>query len=168
MLARHVLLLVAIVFACDSTVTDAPPAAPQAEPLVCGLHHAQITAAMTTLSTCTGRATAAVAAKTEPTSCAAERAVVTATTEDFLECIDKQNAGGGMDGAVAKMGEFADRICACPDQPCADKVTVELTKWGEAMQVEQGKDPKLTPQQQAAIEKAATRLAECMTKTMSK
>jgi hypothetical protein len=40
-------------------------------------------------------------------------------------CKDKSD---GVD-TLAKMSEFKDRICACKDKPCTDRITAEMTKW---------------------------------------
>jgi hypothetical protein len=39
--------------------------------------------------------------------------------------------GGGSDDTTAKLGEFKDRMCKCADKACADKVTDDMTKWGQ-------------------------------------
>ncbi|HEY0988304.1 MAG TPA: hypothetical protein VGD80_14675, partial [Kofleriaceae bacterium] len=38
--------------------------------------------------------------------------------------------GGGSD-VVAKMGEFKERMCACKDKACSDKVTEDMGKWSQ-------------------------------------
>lgn len=40
---------------------------------------------------------------------------------------------GGAD-VVAKMGEFKDRMCACKDKACGDKVSDDMIKWSSEVQ----------------------------------
>src|SRR4051812_20680135 len=41
--------------------------------------------------------------------------------------------GKGAGDAIAKMASFRDQMCKCVDKVCADSVTDDLTKWGQAM-----------------------------------
>ena len=43
-------------------------------------------------------------------------------------CAKKTGAGD----AVAKLTAFKERMCACSDRACADKVSGELRDWGKA------------------------------------
>jgi hypothetical protein len=60
---------------------------------------------------------------------------------------------------VAKTKEFTDKICACKDMDCAQKVTEEMQKWAE-----ENKDAQGTESQAKEIEAETKRLTECMTK----
>lgn len=71
--------------------------------------------------------------------------------------------------AVIKIKTYSDQMCACKDAACAEKITNEMTTWGQAMAKKyEGKDEgKPSEAQTKAIEAATTRLAECMTKLMA-
>jgi hypothetical protein len=167
-LANVVLL---VVLACDSKPqADGKSTPTPEEPVLCGLHQAQANEAMLALSKCTAKATALAAeAKTEPATCDDERTHLAAANETYLECIDKQSGGAdGLGAAVQKMKGFADAMCECKDKACADKVTAEMVKYGEAMSKKfEGKgEPKIGEEHQKQIEEAMKRLTDCMVKTM--
>jgi hypothetical protein len=63
---------------------------------------------------------------------------------------------------VAKTKEFTDKICACKDMDCAQKVTKEMQEWAE-----QNKDAQGTESQAKEIEAETKRMGECMTKLAS-
>jgi len=49
-----------------------------------------------------------------------------------------------IDQALVEMEGFRDKMCACRDQPCSDKVEADRKAWGEAMR-ERFRDSKLQP-----------------------
>jgi len=67
---------------------------------------------------------------------------------------------------MAKMQEFADRMCACKTKDCAQHVSDDLTKWGQEMAQHALKEDK---PDEAVVKQFTTvveRFANCMTKTM--
>src|SRR4051794_15982872 len=52
--------------------------------------------------------------------------------------------GGGAGNAIAKMTEFKDKMCACKDKACTEKVTEEMTKWGQEQAKSADKDMKMS------------------------
>jgi hypothetical protein len=75
--------------------------------------------------------------------------------------------GGGMDDAPEKMREMSDRMCACRDKACADRVQDEFTKWGTEMarnaEVDVGAQNDEDTKQ---IAEAMKSYNDCMTKAM--
>lgn len=78
-------------------------------------------------------------------------------------------ADADIKAALTKVKTLADDMCACKDKACADKVTTELTSWGEAMAKKYvGKqEPEPNEAQKKELEAHATRLGECMMKVMA-
>ncbi len=101
----------------------------------------------------------------------------TASDDQFAKCV----SGGGGDGddkkakhdkgssdgaaAVAKMGEFADQMCACKDAACAKKVSDDMTAWGQELM--KNNPPKPTPEEQKQGEEKSKMLSDCMQKAMA-
>lgn len=69
--------------------------------------------------------------------------------------------------AIAKMDEFAKKMCACKDKACADKVNADMTRWGTEMAKKTDSGGKLDDASMKRMTDAATRYGECMTKTMT-
>jgi hypothetical protein len=77
--------------------------------------------------------------------------------------------GGGAGEAMAKMGEFKDKMCACKDAKCAQGVQEEMTKWSQEMAKNAG-DKKPEPMSEEDTKKyteATTKMAECAQTAMS-
>lgn len=68
---------------------------------------------------------------------------------------------------LAKMEQFATKMCACKDKACADKVNNEMTKWGEEMAKKAKPSSKPSPDLAKKAADFMTRYAECMTKVMT-
>ena len=76
--------------------------------------------------------------------------------------------GGGAGEAMAKMGEFKDKMCACKDAKCATGVQEEMTKWSQEMAKSAG-DKKPEPMSEEDTKKYTentTAMAECAQKAM--
>jgi hypothetical protein len=68
--------------------------------------------------------------------------------------------------SMAKMEEFANKMCACNDVTCANGVSDEMTRWSQEMAGKQKRSPKMT---KADLERATaigTRMGGCMQKAM--
>lgn len=66
-------------------------------------------------------------------------------------------AGCGDAGAVGEVHAWADRACACRDEPCAAKVREEFTRWVETQRSVRG-----SRTERVAIEDEAKRLFTCV------
>ena len=75
-----------------------------------------------------------------------------------------KGGGGSLGDMMAKMTEFKDKMCACADSPCAQKVSDEMTKWSTDM----AKDMKEPPKMSVEDTKKATEIGEAMGKCMQK
>src|SRR4029079_12222914 len=65
--------------------------------------------------------------------------------------------------ASAKMTEFRDRMCACKDKACADKVNDDLTKWTQ----EQAKEAKATEEDNKKMMQMSEEMRKCMQKIIT-
>ena len=79
----------------------------------------------------------------------------------------KKNDSG--EQAVAKMGEYADRMCACRanDKPCADAIQADMTRW--AAEIAKTSSANQRPPSEATMRRLTEhgqRYSECMTKAM--
>ncbi len=83
-------------------------------------------------------------------------------------CPDKNNPERQIRMAVVKMSEYADKMCACKDKACADRVNEELTRWSTEMARDAGQVRDHKPDEEAMkkMVDAGTRYGECMTKVM--
>jgi hypothetical protein len=72
----------------------------------------------------------------------------------------------GSKQALAKMKEFADKLCACHDAKCAQDVTDEMTKWSQEMAKDSQEPPKMSDEEMKQATDIGQRMGECMTKAM--
>lgn len=75
--------------------------------------------------------------------------------------------GGAMDtdALITKMQAFTDQLCACKDQPCAQHVSEDMSKWAEE-QAKNSAPPKLTDDQTKRITDISQRMGTCMQQAM--
>jgi hypothetical protein len=84
----------------------------------------------------------------------------------YLGRVPALTAKGGVEAAIEMVILFSDRMCACKDKACADKVNEDYTKWG----MEMAKDARPSDARNVSVEdtrrmtEAATRYSECYTK----
>lgn len=71
-----------------------------------------------------------------------------------------------LDTAIAEMKGFRDKMCACVDAACTQKVADEMTAWGEEMQKKLGDKPTFSEDQQKQLQAIGQQMGECMMKTM--
>jgi hypothetical protein len=77
----------------------------------------------------------------------------------------KKKGGGDM---VAKMKEFSEKMCACPDKKCADGVESDYRKWvGETTKSAGNQAPAQSKEEADAFGQAATSYANCTQKKMA-
>ena len=70
--------------------------------------------------------------------------------------------------AMAKMSEFADRMCQCTAKPCADRVQEDMTRWSTEMAAKASRND--SPPDEATLKKMTEigqRYGECMTTAMT-
>jgi hypothetical protein len=74
---------------------------------------------------------------------------------------------GGAGEAMAKMGEFKDKMCACKDKKCADGVQDEMNKWSAENAKSAGDKPEKPDEKtMKEMQDVGTKYGECMAKAM--
>jgi hypothetical protein len=91
---------------------------------------------------------------------------VETSTKKLTECETKLG-GSPMAVAIAKMQEFTSEMCACKDSACAQRVSDEMTKWGQSM-AQSGRDMDMRPTEDETkqIADITKQMTDCMTKAM--
>ena len=75
---------------------------------------------------------------------------------------------GGAGEAMAKMGEFKDKMCACKDKKCADDVQDQMNKWSAESAKSAGDKPEKPDEKtMKEMQDVGTKYGECMAKAMS-
>jgi hypothetical protein len=75
-------------------------------------------------------------------------------------CPHKSSNDSG--AAIARMGEFKDKMCACKTPACASDVTTEMTKWSQEMTKAQGdKPPAMSGEDTKKLTAISEELAKC-------
>lgn len=91
----------------------------------------------------------------------------------FLAALSLMSAAGckkkgGAGDAIAKMTDFKDQMCKCADKACADKVTEQMTKWGQDMAKEGGdKAAAISEDDTKKMAAVTEEMTKCMTKAMT-
>ncbi len=107
---------------------------------------------------------------------AARECVAAATTEDALAaCGPKfQLAKRGVfadhtssAAAFTAMNKFRGEMCACKDSACAQKVSEDMTRWGQQMAKEEPDPPKLTEEDTRRFTQLGEALGKCMQAAMA-
>lgn len=80
--------------------------------------------------------------------------------EDEIKACERKLDGG--DDQLEAMIQFKDKICACNDKQCADKVTQEMTVWANSH-----KDGKLSEDDTAKATKIGEEMGKCVTRIYS-
>ena len=78
----------------------------------------------------------------------------------------KKKGGGDAGEAMAKMGEFKDKMCKCSDKACADGVQAEMTKWSSDMAGKAKKDEKVDEATMKKMTELGEEYGKCMAKAM--
>ncbi|HEY1551034.1 MAG TPA: hypothetical protein VGG28_24565 [Kofleriaceae bacterium] len=71
-------------------------------------------------------------------------------------------AGPSVESMIAKMGEFKDKLCACPDQTCAEGIGDEMKTWTQDLAKQGVKDPHLTDAQAKRLGDIRDAFGTCM------
>jgi len=69
--------------------------------------------------------------------------------------------------AIAEMTHFRDAMCACKDATCAQQVSDEMTRWGQAEQRSGREPPKLSDDDVKVFTQVGEDMGHCMMKAMS-
>ena len=67
-----------------------------------------------------------------------------------------------VDAMIAKLGQFKDKLCGCPDQQCAEGVSTDMQAWGKGL-----KDPKLNDDQAKRTQAITEEMAKCAKRLMT-
>ena len=90
-------------------------------------------------------------------------ALLVATAFTSVGCKKK----GGAGEAMAKMGEFKDKMCACKDKKCADDVQDQMNKWSAESAKNAGDKPEKPDEKtMKEMQDVGTKYGECMAKAM--
>jgi hypothetical protein len=86
----------------------------------------------------------------------------------YRDCRKKlRGPGTSMADAMAKMGEFKDKMCVCKDKPCADKVVEDMTKWSQEMADSADPDTKVGDDDIKKMRDVTEQFTKCATKLMT-
>ena len=90
-------------------------------------------------------------------------ALLVATAFTSVGCKKK----GGAGEAMAKMGEFKDKMCACKDKKCADDVQDQMNKWSAESAKNAGDKPEKPDEKtMKEMQDVGTKYGECMAKAI--
>lgn len=64
--------------------------------------------------------------------------------------------------AIAKLEQFADDMCKCPDRDCADHVLDAMTQWAEDLARDGEATPKVNSAEDEQAHAATDRVSRCM------
>jgi hypothetical protein len=79
-------------------------------------------------------------------------------------CPKKSSSGD----AIVRQTEFRDRMCACKDRACAEKVTEDLTRWGQEQAKASGdKIIKMSDDDMKKSAAVSGEMSACMTKILA-
>lgn len=87
---------------------------------------------------------------------------------DVTNChrFDKQPERSRSEEAIAKMAEFKDKMCVCVDKACADRVTEDMTRWGQEQAGRVDLDVRISEDDTKAMATVVEEMTRCMTKAM--
>jgi hypothetical protein len=92
--------------------------------------------------------------------------------KEYRDCRRKAKkggkGGGDMAGAMAKMSEMKDKMCACADKACADKVNEDYMKWGQEMAKNVDTSEKPGEDDAKKMADVMKSYGDCMAKAMTK
>jgi len=73
----------------------------------------------------------------------------------------RKNKGGE---AIAKLTELKDKMCACKDKTCSDKVSVEFSSWRQEQEKSDGDKPGTPGEEDTKMEEVIDQLSQCLMK----
>jgi hypothetical protein len=69
--------------------------------------------------------------------------------------------------AMAAMTKFKDEMCQCTTSECAQRISDEMTKWGQEQSKDMTEPPKLSDEETKAFTALGEQMGKCMQKAMS-
>lgn len=66
--------------------------------------------------------------------------------------------------AIAKLTELKDRMCACKDKTCSDKVSKEFSRWSQEQEKSDGDKPGTAGEEDPKMEEVTEQLSQCLMK----
>jgi hypothetical protein len=69
--------------------------------------------------------------------------------------------------AMKAMTKFRDQMCMCKDSACAQKVSDDMTKWGQEMAKEEHDVPNFSEEDTKAFTELGETMGKCMQQAMS-
>jgi hypothetical protein len=105
----------------------------------------------------------------------ARKCVASAHSDDDLVACGKRFALGtrgvfadraSTKEAMTVMHTFEDEMCACKDSPCAQRVSDEMTKWGEEQARDNREPPKMSDEEVKQFTQIGEHMGKCMQKAM--
>jgi len=76
----------------------------------------------------------------------------------------KNKADADQAGAIAKLTELKDKLCACKDKTCSDKVSDEYSRWTQTQAKPDGDKPGSPGEQDKKMEELTEELTQCLLK----
>jgi hypothetical protein len=70
------------------------------------------------------------------------------------------------DRAMKVMLKYKDQFCACKDSACAQRVSDDMTKWGQEEARNNAEPPKMTEEETKAFTQIGEEMGKCMQKAM--
>jgi hypothetical protein len=80
-------------------------------------------------------------------------------------CQKNQNKKSGNSESIAKLTELRDKMCACTDKACSEKVSAEIAQWGQEQPKSSGDNPAPPSEGETKkIQQITGELTKCMLK----
>lgn len=80
--------------------------------------------------------------------------------------VDAAPMGGA--AVIAKLEQFADAMCGCPDRDCADHVVEDMTEWAQDLAQAGEASPRVNSAEDGQARAAADRVSRCMSEVYRK
>jgi hypothetical protein len=74
----------------------------------------------------------------------------------------------GIAAAFAKLNEFSDAMCKCQDRACADRITQEMTAWGQEMARSAERPERVSDEDSKRLADITERMTQCMSAIYTK
>jgi len=75
--------------------------------------------------------------------------------------------GSSSERAYKRMAVFRDQFCACKDSACAQRVSDEMTKWGQEEAKNSSEPPRMTEEETKRFTELGEQMGQCMQKAMT-
>jgi len=71
-------------------------------------------------------------------------------------------ATAGVAATLARLEQFSDDMCGCPDRDCADRVVDDMARWAQDLASAGAATPRVNVAEDARAKAAADRVSRCM------